>query len=200
MTYHTTPHNNKLKRILSLNLINTQRYSGCSRTNFLYHAEHIYILAVLLLISYFIYHIIYMMYTWIQTKYILLFFFSILIYKKVMLKRFDYHGLDSLPRRVDCRSKPEIYFISIFCHFNVIAHAVETLCHGTQWPVYPLYSQRHHCWWFNIDSDNGLLPDSAEPLPEPQQVPVAFIWGHYLNSLRPSDAYMRRQTNHYWFR
>ena len=97
----------------------------------------------------------------------------------------DYHGFDSLPRRVDCRSKPEIYFISIFCRFNVIAHAVETLCHGTQWPVYPLYSQHHNCWWFNIDSDNGLLPDSAEPLPEPQQVPVAFIWGHYLNSLRP---------------
>ena len=42
MTYHISPHNNKLKRILSLNFINTHPYSGYTRTNFPYHAEHLY--------------------------------------------------------------------------------------------------------------------------------------------------------------
>ena len=77
-------------------------------------------------------------------------------------------------------------------------------------------------FWINIGSNNGLLPKGAKPLPKPMltyhwMISMTLTWKQFhqmrsltvsviyirefpLNSLRPSDAYMRRWTNHYWFR
>ena len=59
--------------------------------------------------------------------------------------------------------------------------------------------------WVNIDSGNGLLPDSTKPLPEPMMTyhkygPVTLIWGQFhKNYLKPLTTKISLKITHLKF-